>query len=262
LAWIELHQAIWTHRKTLILAAELDLDETYAAAHVVRLWTWALDNAPEGDLTNLPARVIAFGAGWRGDPELFVNAAVKAGWIDKNERVLIHDWMEYAGRLIEKRKADAERKRQWRENNQDVQRMSNGRDADATRDGECTVPYRTLPNNIINTSATPLELAALNLLKSVSGYPFDYETDLAFIRTLAVDFPEMDLVGEIKKWGTYKMDKPLRQKSNPRLQLRNWMVKSKEFNKNKPHMSKPANLFPTQNEPPEDWQYPPGYGEG
>lgn len=144
MAWIELHQAIWTHRKTLILAAELDIDETYAAAHMIRLWTWALDNAPEGDLSGLPAKVIAYGAGWRNDPDTFVEAAVRAGWLDRDgDRLVIHDWQDYAGRLIEKRRQDAERKRQWREEKKDVQRTSRGRHEDAPQDGAGNL---TLPN--------------------------------------------------------------------------------------------------------------------
>ena len=109
MAWIELHQAVWTHRKTFELAARLDLDETYAAAHVIRLWTWALDNSPEGDLSSLSDRAIAFGSGWRGDAETFVAALVDVGWLDPNRQ--IHDWEEYAGRLAERRRANTERMR-------------------------------------------------------------------------------------------------------------------------------------------------------
>jgi hypothetical protein len=109
MAWIELHQAVWTHRKTFELASLLDLDETYAAAHVIRLWTWALDNAPSGDLSALSDRAIAFGAGWRGDVTALVDALVRSGWLDDDRR--IHDWEEYAGRLVERREANAERAR-------------------------------------------------------------------------------------------------------------------------------------------------------
>lgn len=115
MAWIELHQAVWTHRKTFELAARLDLDETYAAAHVIRLWTWALDNSPEGDLSALSDRAVAFGAGWRGDACAFVSALVEVGWLDANRR--IHDWEEYAGRLAERRRANAERMRASRAGN-------------------------------------------------------------------------------------------------------------------------------------------------
>jgi len=108
--WLELHQAVWTHRKTFELASALGLDDTYAAAHVIRLWSWALDNAPDGDLSHLSARAIAYGAGWRaGATEAFLRALVEVGWIDEDHR--IHDWDDYAGRLVDRREANATRMR-------------------------------------------------------------------------------------------------------------------------------------------------------
>ncbi len=149
MAWIELHQAVWTHRKTLALAAELDLDETYAAAHVIRLWTWALDNAPEGDCSSLKDRVIAFGAGWKGDAGEFVHGLIASGWLDQDgDGLRLHDWEEYAGRLIQKRAANAERMREARaardlpskeERATHVQRTFPAR-------AGATVPNRTVPN--------------------------------------------------------------------------------------------------------------------
>lgn len=112
MAWIELHQALWTHRKTLELADLLDLDETYAGAHLARLWTWALDNAPDGTIGKVSARVLAFGAGWKGDPQLFLEALLKSGWLDETEDGLsIHDWRAYAGKLIDRKRANTERMR-------------------------------------------------------------------------------------------------------------------------------------------------------
>lgn len=114
--WIELHQSVWTHRKTLLLADALDLDPTYAAAHMARLWTWALDNAQDGDLSGLPPRVIAAGAGWTGDPERFVAAVVAAGFLDQvGDSLLLHDWHDYAGRLMEQRRLNAERNKRKRQ---------------------------------------------------------------------------------------------------------------------------------------------------
>jgi len=112
MAWIELHQTIWTHRKTLVLAAELGIEPDLAVARVVRLWCWSLDNCPDGDLSALPAAVLAAGANWTGDPKALVDALLRAGFLDRqDERLLLHDWWEYAGRLIERRRDDALRKR-------------------------------------------------------------------------------------------------------------------------------------------------------
>jgi len=125
---------------------------------MIRLWTWALDNAPDGDMSSLPPRVIAFGAAWRGDPVVFVEAAIRSGWLDREgDKLIIHDWNDYAGRLIEKRRHDAERKRQWRGQNNDVRRTSFGHDVDGTCDGAGTVPNLTVPNltNNLNKKHMP-----------------------------------------------------------------------------------------------------------
>lgn len=144
MAWIELHQAVWTHRKTFELASRLDLDETYAAAHVIRLWTWALDNAPEGILAGLSDRAIAFGAGWRGDVKAFVEALVGAGWLDEDRK--IHDWDEYALKLIERKRANAERMRAARAAN--VHNTVRERVGLPDRTGpDLTQPDRNLPPN-------------------------------------------------------------------------------------------------------------------
>ncbi len=112
MAWIELHQTVWTHRKTLVLAAELGIEPDLAVARVMRLWCWSLDNCPDGDLSALPPAVLAAGANWSGDPEALVNGLLRAGFLDRqDERLLLHDWWEYAGRLIERRRDDALRKR-------------------------------------------------------------------------------------------------------------------------------------------------------
>lgn len=79
------------------------------------------------------------------------------------------------------------------------------------------------------TDAAPGERAVLKELKQVAGYPFEYEQDLTYIRSLTVDFPTVDILTEVKKWRVYKMDKPLAKKSNPRLQFRNWLTNAQRF---------------------------------
>ena len=69
----------------------------------------------------------------------------------------------------------------------------------------------------------------LNQLKQIKNYPFDIEKDIEFINSLLVDFPSLDIKEELKKWTTYKLDKPLTKNSNARLQFRNWCKKSAEW---------------------------------
>src|SRR5690606_28020749 len=99
-AWIELHQSLPRHRKTLVVAAHLGIHRIQAMGHLAALWMWAIDNAEDGDLTGVPAQVIAFGAEWDGDAQAFVDALIAAGFLERQDgRLLIHDWWDYAGQL-------------------------------------------------------------------------------------------------------------------------------------------------------------------
>ena len=112
MAWIELHQALPTHRKTLALADALDIEPVQVVGHLVCLWLWALDNAPSGDLSPTSQRTLARAAHWGGDPMMFHAALVAAGFVDSENQ--IHDWDDYAGRLVERRETEKERSRQRR----------------------------------------------------------------------------------------------------------------------------------------------------
>lgn len=99
MAWIELHQALWTNKKLLVAAAQLDLKPTYLGAHLARLWCWALDNATEeGCLGSLPPAVVALVADYDGDAERFVAVLRAAGFFDQDPggNLYLHDWTRYA----------------------------------------------------------------------------------------------------------------------------------------------------------------------
>ena len=115
MAWIEVHQSLPTHRKTRRLARELKLngkDFPKAVGHLVMLWLWAIDNAPSGDLGSIDPYDVADAAEWSGDPEKFMDALKKAGFVDDDMH--IHDWDIYIGKLIDRREANAQRNREAR----------------------------------------------------------------------------------------------------------------------------------------------------
>lgn len=138
MAWIEFHQGLGRHHKMRRIKRSLGIGVAQAVGHMALLWTWAIDAAPDGDLTNFECVDIAEQAEWDGDPLEFVGALVSAGLLDQeNERLTIHDWDTYAGRLVEKRRTDAERKR-----------MSRGRPTDIHGTAPVTVPNRTVPDHV------------------------------------------------------------------------------------------------------------------
>jgi hypothetical protein len=120
MAWIEVHQALRDHRKVLALSETLDMPEPHVAGHLIYLWLWALDNAPDG---TLPAstRIIARAAGWTANPDNFVAALISAGFIDDEDGTWsVHHWAAYAGKLLDRRKANAEKQARWRDRQQPI----------------------------------------------------------------------------------------------------------------------------------------------
>jgi hypothetical protein len=120
MAWIESHQAVGHHPKTIRFAELLHVNLPTAVGHLHYFWWWALDFAPSGDIPTTPT-VVARACEWRGQPQRFVDALVSAGFVElRGDSLTIHDWLDYAGRLVEKRAANRERQRRHRNAENDV----------------------------------------------------------------------------------------------------------------------------------------------
>jgi hypothetical protein len=148
MAWVEVHQSLRDHRKVLTIADELALPEPHVAGHLVFLWLWALDNAPDGSLP-ASARLIERASGWNGEPGAFMQALIAAGLLEHDgDNLRIHDWDDYAGKLIDQRHANADRQRRHRERVKAV--MSDLPTAHITGTSPlrnpATVPNPTVPN--------------------------------------------------------------------------------------------------------------------
>lgn len=131
MAWIESHESLPGHPKTKRLCRLLKISSVQAVGHLHYLWWWALKHAQDGDLSRYTALDIADACDWIGDEEEFVNALITSGFIDSTvEGNCIHHWYDYAGKLLELRMKDAERKRNIRgkktQSPEDVQRTSSG----------------------------------------------------------------------------------------------------------------------------------------
>lgn len=112
MAWIELHQTLPRHPKLLRLANILRVHRAQSAGHLTFLWLWALDYAPSGELSALTPAEISAAAEWPGDAEAFVAALRQCGWLDDGLR--IHDWEDYAGRIVAERTKNRDRMRRAR----------------------------------------------------------------------------------------------------------------------------------------------------
>ena len=102
MSWIESHQALEKHPKTLDLAQRMGwtLDETIGKLH--RFWWWCLDYAPDGDLRKHSVAVLAGSVGIPpASAEEFLINMLESRWIDKKPYRRIHDWWEYVGRFLQ-----------------------------------------------------------------------------------------------------------------------------------------------------------------
>lgn len=114
--WIQIYSNLPQHRKTSRLAEELKISgavvdpNTIAVGLLVGLWTWAIQNAYDGNLSECSPRTIANACQWKKKPETLVHALIKTGWLD--EDMQLHDWEEYAVLLIDQ---EEKRKQKTRE---------------------------------------------------------------------------------------------------------------------------------------------------
>lgn len=151
MSWIESHQSLSRHRKTIRLVAILKCDRHKVIGHLHELWWWALDNATiDGELTGLTAEEIAHGAEWPlKDAERFIDALVTAGFLERRaDGFVLHDWYEFAGKLLAKRASNKERMRVARAAH--VQRTNDAR-AEHVH-GLPTVP--TIPTTTVHETRT------------------------------------------------------------------------------------------------------------
>jgi 5-methylcytosine-specific restriction endonuclease McrA len=113
MAWIESHQTLREHPKTKRLCRLLSINRREAVGLLHFLWWWAYDYAPEGDLSSLPDEDIADAIDWVGDAGVLVSSLIQAGWLDADRR--IHDWEDYAQKWMERRRANRDRQKGFRD---------------------------------------------------------------------------------------------------------------------------------------------------
>lgn len=158
MAWIELHQTLPQNKKTLKLKRLLKIKTPQAVGHLCMLWLWALDNAPNGDLSEFLFEDIAEVCGVEEkNAEKFVGALIESGFVDEN--LVLHDWCAYVGKLINMREKNSERQKKYRnkkKENEGALPLHNGnvtRDITVTsrqRNG-ATKPNLTKPNHSVLT---------------------------------------------------------------------------------------------------------------
>ena len=80
MAWIEVHQGIFFHRKTLLLATLTGRTPNDTVATLIRFWHWAMSHAETGETVHIPHEVLEHAAcaepGWIES----INLAARCGF--------------------------------------------------------------------------------------------------------------------------------------------------------------------------------------
>lgn len=153
MAWIESHDSLREHPKLKKMARLLGVNRAAAIGHLHMLWWWCLAYAQDGDLSRYDAPEIADGADFGGDAQEFITAMIEAGFLERRSSNLhVHDWHDYAGRLIDRRERNRQAMRQAREQAKQATK-SPVDNTEQPRDDTCkaTVPYPTVPYRTIPT---------------------------------------------------------------------------------------------------------------
>lgn len=173
MAWIESHQELARHPKAKKLARLLGVSLPAAIGHLHFFWWWAMDYAQDGDISKYDPEDIADASGWEGSPDIWFKALLESEFIDSDKR--IHDWFDYAGRLVERREQNKERKRRSRTK----KTHSDGGHVDVTRDGSVTgssvtgLPNQTQPNQPNHTEPYPTQPHQTNEMGGVVVEPIN-----------------------------------------------------------------------------------------
>jgi DnaD/phage-associated family protein len=126
----------------------LDINLPQTVGHLHFLWWWALDYAEDGDLTAFYPEDIADAAIYEGDADKFLEALESVGFVDNlNGTLHLHDWHDYAGKLLSRRDKNKERMKAARATN--VRDTCNAQDAHVQDTCVATVPNQTVPNSTI-----------------------------------------------------------------------------------------------------------------
>ena len=95
------------HRKLFDAADQLEVEPPHMMGCSSRSGCGPSTTPRPASLVDITPRMISRAAQWDGDPEKLAKTLIRAGWIDEKEdgTLEIHDWYEYAGKLIDQRQA-------------------------------------------------------------------------------------------------------------------------------------------------------------
>ena len=281
MAWIESNQELARHPKTKRLARTLGIPVPAVIGHLHLLWYWALDFAPSGSLSDYTAADLADAMMWEDNPDELLAAMGSAGFLDvvmgeeSGPKIHIHDWHDYAGKLLERRASDRERKRSgkgFQTESGGTRKDSDGNtlESGGTRtDSSVTVPIQYLNNTEpkdkdIKTSCPepspsgdtpdmPDEAAVITLtLNDKTEYPIFEEQVIEW----ADLYPAVDVIQQLRSMKGWLNGNPGRRKTKSGIlrYVNGWLAKEQNKGGHAPPRSQGNGLegryMPPQPQPP------------
>ena len=141
MAWIESHEEIGDHRKTLRLCQQLLCNVPTAVGYVHLLWHYTLKVAwADGNLAEFTPKVIERACWWTGDEGGLIKALQASGYMDGMK---IHEWRTYAKHIIYQRKYNDRRKKE----NTAFLQSQNRRKVPVVTAQNTSLPDLTIPNH-------------------------------------------------------------------------------------------------------------------
>jgi hypothetical protein len=120
-----LHDTFLDHRKVRRMSKDTGLPSVHVRGHLVTLWLSVLRHAADGVLADWTSEDIADYAEWTGDPEQFVAALIRCGWlVERHEHLEVNDWAQYAEHLKAAKRKTAERERKALERYEEKRRKT------------------------------------------------------------------------------------------------------------------------------------------
>jgi hypothetical protein len=93
MAYVEWHDTLPDHPKTIKLARRLKVSLATAVGHLGCLFAWVIRYRPGGEVE---IDSVPMACKWRGEPKRLIESLIETGWAHKRAQVLaIHDWSEY-----------------------------------------------------------------------------------------------------------------------------------------------------------------------
>jgi len=193
--WTKIETAIVDHPKTWALARAWQTHPYMVVGFFVAFWGYLIEYHPDGNVDEVPDEVLERFAAPCTARALGVVGTVRdalrtTGWVDRDGRW--HDWDDYSGALVRKRRANAERMKQERLTKSDrashVQRTraarARPRDKSLESRGSSSVPIGTGESSPASDPPWNAELALLLRQHLVPRHPADWsiERDLSICK--------------------------------------------------------------------------------